>query len=150
MDTKFSEFPSATVLNGVEQLVGLQGGLNKKASLSLIREFIRGCKEYYAIASKSGAVITVTHEDKSDFGATTFALANPSNGLITLTASSPVFTAGKTAGIGVPINNAGTVHFMAVDTFSTTVVSFKIFLHDGTALSTPNFSDIPFIVRVSV
>lgn len=78
----------------------------------------------------------------------TLTFTNPSNGLITVTASVPTFSNITTVCLSNSINDAGTPYFVAGQYFSSTVVNFKISLHDGTAASTPLFVNHFFEIRV--
>ena len=104
-------------------------------------------KVYTALVTcNSGSPTATTLQN--DFGATTFAFTNPSNGTILATASTSVFTANKTVMLGSTLNNGGEPYFLNGGRLSNTVFDFEIIKYDGTQSSTPNFVNILFEIRV--
>lgn len=104
-------------------------------------------KVYAALVANASGTFTVT-ELQNDFGATTFAFTIPSTGVVRVTASGATFTANKSGALGSAINSGGTPHFMIGFAASTTIFTFNIFLHDGTQLTNPNFTDVLFKIEV--
>ena len=153
-DVKFSEdtpFPVLTVLNGLEKLAGLNadGDGNAKVAVETIRKYIRPFKRYRVAIDYQSSVFSKRVET-SDFGAVTFTFTNPSNGLIVVTASSPVFTDDKTFVPGSTLDaGSGNVYFLTGIQISTTVVNFSLRLHDGTAATTPFFISTIFEIQVN-
>lgn len=52
-NTKFSDFPDAIAVNGLEKIAGLQGAANTNFQLSFLKTFIKGYKEYRARLNQS-------------------------------------------------------------------------------------------------
>lgn len=119
-----------------------------KISLEDLKTSFIPYRSYRAIVSLSGGPTLTVEEIQNDFDGVTFAFTNPSNGLITVTASEVVFNADKTASPAGSIYNAGTAYFFSGVYFSTTVFNFRITLHDNTASGTPNFTGVLFEIIV--
>lgn len=104
-------------------------------------------KSYAALVTNSSGTFTIK-QLVNDFTGITFAFTNPSTGVVRATASAAAFTADKSASLGGTLNNAGAVYFINGFAASTTIFTFNIRLNDGTAATTPNFTDLFFEIRV--
>lgn len=113
-------------------------------------------KSYVALLSKSGASVTATQlyntiGDGSGDGVNDITWTNPSNSVVmgVMSTGSP-FTA-KTFIVHGAFNNAGTPYFLTGrrnPLANTTEVELTLFLHDGTKLGNPNFTNLHVEIRV--
>ena len=107
---------------------------------------------YKALVSLSGGIFTVTHlentiGDGSGVSPNDIQWSNPNNGIIRATKTG-AFTSSNIL-ISVENINGGGVPYICTGQKSTAdFISINIFLHDGTLLSTPNFSNLPVEIRI--
>jgi hypothetical protein len=107
---------------------------------------------YKALVSLSGGIFTVTQlentiGDGSGVSPNDIQWSNPNNGIIRATKTG-AFTSSNIL-ISVENINGGGVPYICIGQKSTSnFISINIFLHDGTLLSTPNFSNLPVEIRI--
>jgi len=107
---------------------------------------------YKALVSLSGGIFTVrqlenTIGDGSGVSPNDIQWSNPSNGVIRATKTTS-FTSPNIL-ISVENINGGGVPYICTGQKSTSnFISIQIFLHDGTLLSTPNFTNLPVEIRI--
>jgi len=107
---------------------------------------------YKALVSLSGGIFTVTQlentiGDGSGVSPNDIQWSNPNNGIIRATKTG-AFTSSNIL-ISVENINGGGVPYICTGQKSTSnFISISIFLHDGTLLSTPNFSNLPVEIRI--
>jgi len=105
-------------------------------------------KVWSGIVSNSSGTFTVTNEIKEIGSSVTFTFTINSNGVLYLTASSPVFTTGKSVSLGSSLLGGGVPYFLNGFQLTTSIFEFDIIKHDGTQSGTPNFSEVLFEIRV--
>jgi len=115
-------------------------------TLLALKENFRPYKTYAALISLS--TLNAPKVLNSDFGATTFAFTNPSNGTINIVPSTAIFTANKTALVCGSYNNSGQPYFVTGVPVGDSLFILKFTLYDGTSTGTPNFSDTFIEIRV--
>lgn len=121
-----------------------------KVTLQGAKIAMRGYYTYMAAVDfETGPTFTETGLE-NDFDGVTYTYDNPSNGTITVTASSSIFDADLTFCVSGSVNDAGTPYFLTGVRTSDTVCTFKILKHDGTGASTPFFTDVIFEIRVKL
>lgn len=107
---------------------------------------------YKALVSLSGGIFTVTQlentiGDGSGVSPNDIQWSNPNNGIIRATKTG-AFTSSNIL-ISVENINGGGVPYICTGQKSTSnFISINIFLHDGTLLSTPNFTNLPVEIRI--
>ncbi len=107
---------------------------------------------YKALVTLSSGTFTVTQlentiGDGSNLSPNDIEWSNPSNGVIRATKSG-AFTSSNIL-ISVENINGGGVPYICMGQKSTSnFISVSIFLHDGTLLSTPNFTNLPVEIRI--
>lgn len=94
-----------------------------------------------SIKLNGGGSPTGTVINSADFPLVTFTYALLGNGQITITASSAIFSSGKTFMQGSTLNNGGQPYFVIGSALSTSIFLIDIKLFDGTQTGTPNFSN---------
>jgi hypothetical protein len=102
---------------------------------------------YTAMVSCSSGTLT-TVELQNDFTGITFTFTVPSTGVIRCTASSATFSSNLTPSIGGTFSFGGVPYFLSGNRASDTIYTYNIYLHDGTQLTTPNFTQVLFEIRV--
>jgi hypothetical protein len=107
---------------------------------------------YKALVSLNGGIFTVTQlentiGDGSGVSPNDIQWSNPNNGIIRATKTG-AFTSSNIL-ISVENINGGGVPYICTGQKSTpNFISINIFLHDGTLLSTPNFTNLPVEIRI--
>ena len=115
------------------------------ASYAVSASYLKTYKSYIALANLSGGTFTI-NELQNDLGVSP-TWTNPNNGVLTITATG-VFTSSKTVLFSTQIN-AGSVPYFVIGSLGTTsFVNYNIFSYTGTQSSTPNFSNVPFEIRI--
>lgn len=118
-----------------------------KSTLQSLKEFSNGGGKRLTISlSVSPSVSTSIVEN--DFGVTISSASVIGNGQVSIQFSSSILTSGKTQFVVQSLISGSAPYFMIGERFSATTMILNIFLHDGTRLSTPNFSDFIFTIIV--
>ena len=143
-DVKFSEFTEQAAPADADIIVGLSGGSNAKFSLEDIAAYVKAktavSKKFSGRMSISGATVTVVNLN-NEFPGVTFTYAIPFNGVIIVTASSPIFASGTSFLRNYAANNAGSPYFMLGSVVSATQFRIDLILHDGSQTGTPSLSN---------
>jgi hypothetical protein len=107
---------------------------------------------YKALVSLSGGIFTVTQlentiGDGSGVSPNDIQWSNPNNGIIRATKTG-AFTSSNILISVENINGGGVLYICTGQKSTSNFISINIFLHDGTLLSTPNFSNLPVEIRI--
>lgn len=142
-DIKFSEFTAQPSPMDADILIGLSGGDNAQFQLEDVAAYIKDkilpSKKFSGRMSISGATVTVDNLN-NDFEGVIYAYSIPFNGVVIVTASSPIFTSGKSFLRSYAANNGGQPYFLLGSVVSSTQFRIDIILHDGSQTGTPALS----------
>lgn len=132
-DTKFSEFTAASTLANADELVGLQGGANIRATVTVLKAALGlPDKVYVAKLTQTGSSAPTAAGAVNTTGAT-ITLARTGAGFASITASSAVFTANKTRVFLSGTGSGGYVDpkLFSHEVSSTTVINLGAFRADN-------------------
>lgn len=138
----------ANTLTGTEPIETVQSGVSVATTTQDIANLAAPTYKVYSalvdnfLGTFSAIVL------KNDFIGTTFSFSSPSSGVIALTSSSNVMTVDKTIIQGSSLNSLGVPYFLTGYRNAANVCNFDVIKYDGTQVSTPNFSQVFFEVRV--
>ncbi len=146
-DVKFSDFPNAAAIESGDIVVGLQDGGNVQYTVDQLKTFCGGLpyKVFSAWYALSGLVITTF---QNDFVGTTFTFTNPSNGVLNIVPSNPIFTSDKTIVISGTLNSSSNQYFVNGRALDVDIAIITLTKYDNSLSSTPNFSQLFIEIRV--
>lgn len=102
-------------------------------------------KSFSAWYALSGLVITTF---QNDFTGTTFTFTNPSNGVLNIVPSNPIFDTDKTIVISGTLNASSNQYFVNGRGLDVDIAIITLTKYDNSLSSTPNFSELFIEIRV--